>query len=313
MQMRKASKNLERLLLMSDGLTLGVIGETGQLARAIKRALPASCQAVFLNRKQCNLLSDADKIKGSLEALTNADVIIIAAAYTQVDAAEGDEESAMAVNAIAPAIIAQWASDAGIPVIHISTDYVFSGNGKVPYLPHDPVDPINVYGRTKYEGEKRIRAIQPRSAILRTSWLYDSQGQNFLMTMLRLAQSRDSLDVVNDQIGRPTYVGYLAEVILSFAKSMQNGDERFSGVFHVSNGGEPTSWAGFAREIFKTFAQDLPHKVIVNDVTSDKFPTIARRPAYSVLDISSTEALLGEALPDWREGIKVAKREADTL
>lgn len=298
---------------MSDVLTLGIIGETGQLARAIKRRLPSFYKAVFLNRGRCNLLWEADKIKASLKPFDSVDVIIIAAAYTQVDTAEGDEENAMAVNAFAPSVIAKWARTKNIPVIYISTDYVFKGNAKTPYLPSAPIDPINVYGRSKYEGEKKVRAAQSRSAILRTSWLYDTFGKNFLMTMLRLGESRQSLDVVGDQIGRPTYTGHLADVILSFALGLHKGDSQFEGVFHVSNGGEPTSWAGFAREIFKVFAENLPHKVTVNTVSSDKFPTIARRPAYSVLDISNTETVLGKALPDWREAIRIAKFEFDAL
>jgi len=296
---------------MGESLTFGVIGETGQLARALKRGLSSlPYKGVFLNRQQCDLSGSSETIEAALQGLSSVvDVIIIAAAYTQVDAAEEYEDIAMAVNAIAPGVIAAWATGKGIPVIYISTDYVFNGTAEVPYLPHTPTDPINVYGRSKYLGEQAVRAAQPRSAILRTSWVYDGAGQNFLTKMLKLAQSRVSLDVVSDQIGRPTYAGHLAQAVLSFGEALTKNDARFTGIFHITGSGDPTSWAGFAREIFNVFNDEITGNVIVNDVATSVFPIIVKRPAYSVLDMSITEALLGQSLPDWREGVEAAKRE----
>lgn len=295
---------------MTQSLIFGVIGETGQLARALKRELASTPhQAIFLNRRQCELSRNAEEIEAALDALSLVDAIIITAAYTQVDAAEQNEDIAMAVNAIAPGVIAGWAAAKDIPIIYISTDYVFSGAAKTPYLPYSPIDPINIYGRSKALGEQAVRSAQPRSAILRTSWLYAGKGQNFLTTILRLAQSRESVDVVSDQIGRPTYAGHLAQVVMSFAEGLTINAERFAGTFHVSGNGAPVSWAGFAREVFKVFADELSQAVTVKDVPSSNFPTLAKRPAFSVLDMSKTDALLGQSLPDWREGVKTAKRE----
>jgi len=295
---------------MRQSLTFGIIGQTGQLALALKRELDSTPhKGVFLNRQKCDLAGNVERIEPALGVFLSCDAIIIAAAYTQVDAAEEDEDMTMAVNAIAPGVIAEWAVAKDIPIIYISTDYVFSGTATIPYAPHSPTDPINIYGRSKSLGEQAVRAAQPHSAILRTSWLYDGLGQNFLTTMLKFAQSRESVDVVSDQIGRPTYAGHLAQAVISFAEDLTINAESFTGTFHISGSGAPVSWAGFAREIFKVFADELPYLVTVRDVPSSAFPTSAKRPAYSVLGMSKTEALLGQSLPDWREGVKAAKRE----
>jgi len=295
---------------MKERLTFGVIGETGQLARALKRELSSSChQGNFLNRKQCDLSGNSEAIENALQAFSSADILIIAAAYTQVDDAEEDEDVALAVNAIAPGIIAAWAAEKNIPVIYISTDYVFDGASKTPYMPHIPTNPINVYGRSKSLGEQAVRAAQSCSAILRTSWLYDGTGTNFVTKMIERAQMYQRLDVVSDQIGRPTYAGHLAQAIIVFAQGLASNTGDFRGTFHISGKGAPTNWADFAREIFKVFSEELSHEVIVNEVTSEAFRAAAIRPKYSILDLSKTEALLGGALPDWHMGIKAAKRE----
>lgn len=295
---------------MAESLTFGIIGQTGQLARALRHVLSRSNhEGIFLDRQQCDLSGDKTAIETGLEAFASVDVIIIAAAYTQVDRAETDEDAAMAVNGVAPGIIAGWAASQGIPVIFISTDYVFNGQASVPYPVDAPIDPINAYGRSKALGEQAVRAAQNHSAIIRTSWLYDRTGENFLTKMLKLASSRMGVDVVNDQIGRPAYAGHLAQAVLSYAQGLAAKDKAFTGTFHVSDSGPPTSWAGFAREIFTIFADELPHKAAVNEVTSSAFKTAAQRPAFSVLELLETESLLGHSLPDWRDGVRAAKRE----
>ena len=282
-------------------MRLLVIGKTGQLARAIAEQAPS---AVFLDRSACDLTWDADDIRRALtERLTRADAVILAAAYTAVDQAESDEATAHAVNAVAPGVIAEMTADADIPLVHISTDYVFQGDANKPYRPDDPTDPINVYGRTKRDGEVAILKANPRSAILRTSWVYDSSGKNFLTTMLRLAESRDTLTVVHDQIGRPTYAPDLALAALKAAQSLVLSPETASGIFHVSNSGPQISWADFARAIFECTTSVGETSVTVENIPSSEYVTPARRPAYSVLDLTKLEEAFDLKMPDWRDGL----------
>lgn len=241
--------------------------------------------------------------------MSQVQAIIIVAAYTNVDLAEDDEDTAMAVNAIAPGVIARWAFEKGIPVIYISTDYVFSGKATQPYKTNAQVDPINIYGRSKYLGEQAVSELQPFSTILRTSWVYDGVGKNFLMKILKLAETRKVLNIVNDQLGRPTYASHLAEIVLLMAVGLASRDKRFTGIFHVSGGGETTSWAGFACEVFSVFAPEMQHKVEVKGVPSSQFPSRVKRPKYSVLDTSKIELLLGQSMPDWQLGVKEARKE----
>lgn len=282
-------------------MRLLVIGKTGQLARAIAEQAPS---AVLLDRTACDLTWNADDIRRALtERLTQADAVILAAAYTAVDQAESDEATAHAVNAVAPGVIAEVTAAADIPLVHISTDYVFQGDASKPYRPDDPTDPINVYGRTKRDGEVAILKANPRSAILRTSWVYDSSGKNFLTTMLRLAESRDTLTVVHDQVGRPTYAPDLARAALKAAQSLVLSPETASGVFHVSNSGPQISWADFARAIFQRaeLYGVTPPKVV--NIPSADYPTPAARPSYSVLDLQALKTTLDISMPLWADSL----------
>jgi len=228
--------------------------------------------------------------------------IINAGAYTAVDAAEKDVAAAWKVNALAPALMAAFAKEKNIPIMHISTDYVFSGESKRPWVEADPVGPLNVYGASKEAGEQAIRTGASRHLILRTSWVVSPFGKNFAKTMLRLAQERPELRIVGDQTGRPTLASDLAPLIQILLLRMMDSDAAACGTYHTANEGE-TSWADFARAIFKV-SQDLGGpEAHVATIATQEYPTPARRPLYSTL---STARLLGDCgltLPAWREGL----------
>jgi dTDP-4-dehydrorhamnose reductase len=232
--------------------------------------------------------------------------VINAAAYTAVDKAETEADVAMRVNGDAPGTIAQVARDRNLPFVHISTDYVFNGLGKRPYHPDFETDPVNTYGRTKLAGERSIRAEMqnvphPSWSILRTSWVYDTSNSNFLMTMLRLSKTNDVLKVVDDQIGRPTHTTDLADAAFSALRGITS-DPMLSGLYHVSNSGDPISWAGFACEIFRLSARNT--KVV--PIPTRDYPTAAARPAYSVMAIEPFESAFGLNLPTWRKRLALA-------
>ncbi|MEM7728824.1 MAG: dTDP-4-dehydrorhamnose reductase [Pseudomonadota bacterium] len=277
------------------------MGRTGQLARALAaETADGSLTADFLDRRDCDLSQPAARVRDCAERnIADADAVLIAAAYTAVDAAEADLETAMAVNAAAPGAIAEAAASRGIPVVHVSTDYVFKGDADAPYRPDASVDPLNAYGRTKAAGERAVMEAQPRAAILRTSWVYDAVGRNFLTTMLRLGETRPELRVVDDQTGRPTYAGDLARACIAAADALVRGDARAAGIFHVTNTGDPVSWAGFARAIFETAGRD----VTVTGIPSSEYPTPAQRPAYSVMDTQVFTTTFAMQLPPWRDGL----------
>jgi len=288
------------------GLKFAVIGETGQLARALKIQIETQgYDAVFFNRKSLDLSSSPDTIRKFMDELEQIDAVFLAAAYTAVDDAENDQDIAMAVNARSPGIIAQACRTRDIPLIHFSTDYVFSGKATTAYEITVTPDPINFYGRSKREGELNIQASQCRHAILRTSWVFDGTGKNFLTTMLRLAETHTSLSIVSDQLGRPTYAGHLAKAGLSAARGLIAGIPESSGIFHVSNTGSIISWAEFAKVIF--CQENLA--VTVNPIPSSEYPTRATRPAFSALSTKSFESVFDYKLPSWQEGLKAALKE----
>uniref|UniRef100_UPI0026299B29 dTDP-4-dehydrorhamnose reductase n=1 Tax=uncultured Mameliella sp. TaxID=1447087 RepID=UPI0026299B29 len=224
--------------------------------------------------------------------------VINAAAWTAVDRAEEHEAEASAVNGDAPAAMAQACAARGIPLVHISTDYVFAGSGTDPWVETDPVAPQNAYGRTKLAGEEGVRAAGGPHAILRTSWVVSAHGANFVKTMLRLGAERDRLTIVADQVGGPTPAADIAQACLEIAGQLI-ADPGKSGTYHFS-GGPDVSWADFAREIFAQ-AGLSPE---VADIPTTDFPTPAKRPLNSRLDNGALTATFGIARPDWRAGLK---------
>jgi len=232
---------------------------------------------------------------------SNPDVIINCAAYTAVDRAESEPEIADAANIEGPQNIARAAAAAGIPLIHLSTDYVFRGDAQAPYEPYAEPNPSGVYARTKWAGEAAVRKEATNNVIVRTSWLFSHRGSNFLRTMLRLAAERDEIRIVDDQVGRPTSAADLADALLVVAAAVHEKRDA-AGTYHFANTGE-TTWFGFAQAIFEEAGTKTQSPRLVPITTRD-FPTAAPRPAYSVLDTSSFTERFGVTPIPWREALR---------
>ena len=286
-------------------MKLLLLGGNGQVGRELRRSLLPLGELVVATRDGGDADAAADfDAPASLAALieqTAPEVVVNAAAYTAVDKAETDAAAAFRINAEAPAAIAQACVDTGALLVHYSTDYVFDGNATRPYREDDATAPLGVYGASKLAGEQAIRASGARHAILRTAWVYAAHGKNFLLTMLRLANERDELRVVADQIGAPTPAAWIADAT---AEIIRRG-VMASGTWHLVADGE-TSWHGFAEAIVdEAHALGLiARKPRVVAIPTADYPTPARRPAYSVLDTTRLQRDFGVAPPDWRDGLR---------
>lgn len=247
---------------------------------------------------------------------SSASLVINAAAYTAVDKAESEEHMAFAVNRDGPANLASACREAGIPLIHVSTDYVFDGNKKGPYLETDPVSPVGIYGKSKAAGEKEIGLHLQEHIILRTAWLYGIHGNNFVKTMLGLGKDRRSLRVVSDQYGCPTYAADLAEAILSIAEHLRKGQGVAWGTYHFCGKGA-TTWHGFAKAIFEIATRyERFHVKEVIPISTSGYPTPAKRPGNSVLDCSLLTRNFGIIPLPWQESLavmlkKLLEKQAD--
>ena len=238
-----------------------------------------------------------------------SDVVINTAAYTNVDQAETDQDNAMAVNRDGPGYLAEACANKHLPLIHVSTDYVFNGKGSRPYKEDDPIEPLGVYGRSKALGESRIRETLDRHVIIRTSWLYGVHGRNFVKTMLRIGAERQVISVVNDQTGCPTFAGDLAQAIIRAATVIHQDSQGLFGTYHFCNQGQVT-WHGFAEAIFELVQGRIPLAVErVQAITSDEYPTPVRRPAYSVLDTAKFTRTFGYTPPHWRDSLATMLEE----
>jgi len=252
-------------------------------------------------------LAATEKIAPAIEAL-RPDVILSVAAYTAVDAAESDEATALAVNGTAVGEIGKAAARLNVPVVHLSTDYVFSGDKPAPYVETDPTGPLSAYGRTKLAGELALAAATPNHAILRTAWVYSPFGKNFVKTMLRLGETRDRVGVVADQVGSPTSALEIADGLLTVADNLiASSAPALRGIFHMTGRGE-ASWAGFAAEIFRLSAALGGKPVTVDPIPTSAYPTPAKRPANSRLDCGKLERLHGVRLPDWQHSTELVVR-----
>jgi len=286
-------------------MKLLLLGGNGQVGRELRRSLLPLGELVVATRDGGDADAAADfDAPASLAALieqTAPEVVVNAAAYTAVDKAETDAAAAFRINAEAPAAIAQACVDTGALLVHYSTDYVFDGNATRPYREDDATAPLGVYGASKLAGEQAIRASGARHAILRTAWVYAAHGKNFLLTMLWLANERDELRVVADQIGAPTPAAWIADAT---AEIIRRG-VMASGTWHLVADGE-TSWHGFAEAIVdEAHALGLiARKPRVVAIPTADYPTPARRPAYSVLDTTRLQRDFGVAPPDWRDGLR---------
>jgi dTDP-4-dehydrorhamnose reductase len=281
-------------------MKLVVTGKQGQLARALEeRCAAGGVESVLIGRPEVDS-RDGPALASALEA-SRGDIIINAAAYTAVDKAESEPELAMAINRDGARSAAVAAARIGIPIIQLSTDYVFNGRLDRPYREDDPVDPLSVYGRTKLAGERAVSQANPRHTIVRTSWVYSPFGQNFVRTMLRLGETRDRLDVVADQWGSPSSAIDLADALIAMGGALlrQPGNSDLSGIFHVTGSGA-TNWAGFAQAVFAEAAALGRAKVAVEPISTAQYPTAATRPANSRMDGNKLERAFGLRLPDWR-------------
>jgi dTDP-4-dehydrorhamnose reductase len=280
-----------------------VIGREGQLARGlVEAAAGVDVQVIAIGRPEIDLV-DRRSVAAAI-ARERPDIVVNAAAYTAVDKAESEPAVAHAVNALGAEYVAQACAANSIPIIQVSTDYVFDGMKDSPYREDDSTAPINVYGHSKLEGEQRVAKACARHLILRTAWVHSPWGANFVKTMLRLAADRPAINVVEDQKGSPTYAPHLAATLLAVAGRIaaDPGGIRW-GVYHAVGAGE-TTWFGFAQEIFRRAAeQGLPAAEVAAIATS-AYPTPARRPANSRLNCDRLRQAFGLQLPDWRAGVQ---------
>lgn len=284
-----------------------LFGANGQLGTRLKTLLAARSPVRAVGHADLDLRDL--KGLGALIRETRPALIVNAAAYTAVDAAETDAESARLVNAEAPRVMGEAAAGLGALLVHYSTDYVFDGAAGTPYTEESPTRPLGVYGATKLAGEQAVAASGADALMLRTAWLYSNRGKNFLNTMLRLAGEREELRVVDDQLGCPTYSDLVAEATISMLDGLYaNGAVRKErcGLYHVTCGGE-TSWWGFAQRIIELAG--FAARVTVKPIPTSEYPTPARRPAYSVLANDKLARVFGIRLPDWQEGLERCLRE----
>ena len=273
-----------------------LIGRNGQVTTYLQRVLSGDFTLELAGRESLDL-SDIESIEPVLSAYA-PDIIINPAAFTAVDLAETEQEAAFKINSHAPAAIAQYCKQHNTPLIHFSTDYVFSGEAEQPYLETDETAPTGVYGQSKLEGEQAILNSGAPAIILRTAWVYSNHGKNFYKTMLNLASSRNELSVVADQVGAPTYAGSIADTTRMLVERVleQGGIKPEQvGVYHFTCQGQ-TSWCEFAKAIF---VENGVNDITVNGISTQEYPTPAKRPAYSVLNLDKLKNTFGLSLPHW--------------
>lgn len=289
-----------------------LVGQSGQVAHELERSLACLGEVSSRSRSSAPALDllNPDTIAPAVREI-QPDLIVNAAAYTQVDRAESEVDAAFTINAHAVAALASACREQKIPLIHYSTDYVFDGKSRTPYRETDPTGPDGVYAASKLQGEEAIRQSGIPHLILRTAWVYGLHGQNFLKTMLRLMAERESLGIVNDQLGAPTWSRMIAEATaLMIAKSLHEGrvdlGER-AGTYHLTSQGT-TTWFGFAERIRALGIQKGhlgPSAATLRAITTEEYPTPARRPAYSVLDNQRLKEAYGLALPSWEKALEL--------
>ncbi|EHS53131.1 dTDP-4-dehydrorhamnose reductase [Rhizobium sp. PDO1-076] len=289
---------------MRDWLRIAVTGKQGQVVSSlVERGALSGAEIIAVGRPELDLI-DHKSIRASLLKI-KPDAIVSAAAYTAVDKAESEEALAFAVNAHGPTTVAEVANELGIPIVHLSTDYVFTGDKDGFYNEADETGPVSAYGRSKLAGELGVAAANPNHAILRTAWVYSPFGANFMKTMLRLAETRDSVNVVADQFGTPTSALDIADAVISVARRLSTDlDPKLRGVFHLTGGGEAT-WADFAEMIFSGLHARSGKHVSIGRITAADYPTPAKRPANSRLSNEKLKQTYGITAPDWKESAKV--------
>lgn len=277
-----------------------LIGQHGQVSQALQQSLGRHIELTVLGREQLDLAKPHEIHQQVLRQRPT--LIINAAAHTAVDQAESEPERAFAINATAPGILAEAAAELSAPLIHYSTDYVFDGNKAAPYHEDDTPNPLSVYGCSKLAGEQAITAVDGQHLILRTSWVYSTYGKNFLLTMQRLLQERDSLNVVNDQIGAPTWAGTIAQTTAQLIERWRGGADGPWGIYHLTAQGE-TSWFGFASAIAEHLQRQGKRVATLQPIPSSAYPTPAQRPLNSRLDCDRLQHDWQVQLPDWQSAL----------
>ena len=290
-----------------------LFGANGQVGWELQRSLSPLGELIALDRHSTELCGDLANLAGITNTIASVrpDVVVNAAAYTAVDKAEADIQTAQLINATAPGAMAQAASAVGAWLVHYSTDYVFDGSGDTPWMEANPTGPLNAYGRTKLDGEQRIASHCAKHLIFRTSWVYAARGANFAKTMLRLAQERETMQVINDQFGAPTGADLLADVTAHAIRQVLNRPED-AGVYHLAAAGQ-TTWFEYAKHVVaQSFsAQEAPEIIVkaINPVATSAFPTAAKRPHNSRLNTGKLERTFGLTLPPWQLGVNRMLKE----
>lgn len=283
-----------------------ITGAKGQVGYCLVQRLKDIVELLAVDRDELDITD-----KNAVFRVVNEfqpDVIINAAAHTAVDRAETEVELSEQINVFGPQYLAEAAKQIGAAILHISTDYVFNGEGSVEYKEDDETDPQGVYGKTKLAGEVAVQQANSRSIILRTAWVFGEHGHNFVKTMLRLAKERDQLGIVNDQFGGPTYAGDIADALIAIANVILAGKEDSFGVYHFS--GKPyVSWYEFAQAIFSEaeLQKILEKRPLVNAIATTDYPTPAKRPANSRLELTKINQTFGIEPSDWQKALKNIK------
>ena len=283
-----------------------ITGAKGQVGYCLTQQLQGKHEILAVDRDKLDI-TDQSAVKNAVENF-HPDVIINAAAHTAVDRAETEVELSEAINVKGPQYLAEAAKDVGATILHISTDYVFDGQREGKYKETDATDPQGVYGKTKLEGEQAVAKANDKFIVLRTAWVFGEHGNNFVKTMLRLAKTRDTLGVVADQIGGPTYAGDIAASLIQIAEKIIAGEDVQYGIYHFT--GEPyVSWCDFAKAIFdEAVSQNVLKKApLVNSITTADYPTPAKRPANSCLDLTKIKQVFDIQPSNWQKALKNIK------
>jgi len=278
-----------------------LIGRVGQVGYELRRTLAPTAQLTVVDFPDIDL-TQPDSIRSWMKK-AQPQVVINAAAYTAVDKAETDIETAAKINGIAPGVLAEEAARLNAWIVHYSTDYIFDGTKKSPYVETDAANPLGAYGRTKLAGDLAVQTANPRHLIFRLCWVYGARGGNFMLTMMRLAREREKLRVVADQFGCPTWSRMIAETTgLALCQALAKPDSSMAGIYHLAASGS-TNWHGFAQAIIDAMPAAEKKCSVVEPISTAEYPTPARRPAYSVLDCGKLAQTFGLKLPDWRASL----------
>jgi dTDP-4-dehydrorhamnose reductase len=280
-----------------------IIGKIGQVGWELRRTLAPLGRLVCVDYPEIDL-TDAGSIRKWVRG-TMPTVVVNAAAYTAVDKAETESERCHQINGVAPGILAEEAKRFGALLVHYSTDYIFDGTKQTPYVEEDAPNPLGAYGRSKLAGDQAVMQVDGAHLIFRLCWVYGARGQNFMLTMTRLAREREKLRIVRDQFGCPTWSRMIAETTALALKQVLAASDRaaFNGAYHLAASGQ-TSWHGFAEAIIGLMPEEGKKCKIIEPITTPEYPLPAKRPAFSVLSCEKLQRTFGLKLPDWEEGLR---------